>query len=97
MITKFMQEINDKIYTLNEILQDENYFKDLENKIEIINKMLKEKDKEIDRLNNIIDELEKSLKEEYDYCDKHLDPAFGTGMGVATRMLDRLKELKEGK
>ena len=53
------------------------------------------KDKEIDRLNNIINELEKLIKEEYDYCDKKLNPAFGVGMGVATRMLEKLTELKE--
>ena len=50
---------------------------------------------EIDRLNNIINELEKILTEEYDYCDKHIDPAFGTGMGVAKRTLDKLKDLKD--
>ena len=55
------------------------------------------KDKEIDRLNNIINELEKLIKEEYDYCDKKLNPAFGVGMGVATRMLEKLTELKENK
>lgn len=52
---------------------------------------------EIDRLNNIINDLEKRLTEEYDYCDKHIHPAFGTGMGVAKRTLDKLKELKENK
>ncbi len=50
---------------------------------------------ENDRLNNIIDELEKCIKEEYDYCDKRKDPAFGVGMGVTRKLLDRLKELKE--
>lgn len=62
-----------------------------------IKELLKEnenKEKVIIKQDNIINELEKSLKEEYDYCDKHLDPAFGTGMGVATRMLNKLKELK---
>ena len=53
------------------------------------------KNKEIERLNNIINELEKILTEEYDYCDKHIDPAFGTGMGVAKRTLDKLKDLKD--
>jgi hypothetical protein len=51
--------------------------------------------KENKRLNNIINELEKILTEEYDYCDKHIDPAFGTGMGVAKRTLDKLKDLKD--
>ena len=55
-----------------------------------------EKDKEITRLNNIINELEKCIKEEYDYCDRRKDPAFGVGMGVSTRILNKLKELKVG-
>ena len=59
--------------------------------------IIEEKNKEIERLNNIINELEKKLTEEYDYCDKHIHPAFGTGMGVAKRTLDKLKELKENK
>ena len=49
---------------------------------------IEEYKKEIDRLNNIIDELEKALKEENDCYDV---------VGVATRMLDTLKELKENK
>ena len=56
---------------------------------------LKQLVEDYDRLNNIINELEKSIKGEYDYCDKRLDPAFGVGMGVTRKLLDKLKELKE--
>ena len=49
---------------------------------------LKEKDKEIERLNNIIGELEKYLKENY---------VIDNPIKFKNDLLDKLKELKEGK
>lgn len=65
--------------------------------IEGLQQKVEQQEKEIERLNNITNELEKSIKDEYDYCDKRLDPAFGVGMGVTRKLLDKLKELKENK
>ena len=48
-----------------------------------------EKDKEIERLNNIIDELEKYLLQ--------LRLTDVDGKTIVYRLLDKLKELKEGK
>ena len=52
---------------------------------------LEEKDKEIERLNNIINELEKYIGQEY-YCFDNESVEFE----VAKNILDKLKELKEG-
>lgn len=49
-----------------------------------------EKDKEIDRLNNIINELEKHIGQEW-YCFDNESIEFK----VARDILDKLKELKE--
>ena len=54
---------------------------------------LEEKDKEIERLNNIINELEKYLKEENKF-DEYKDITYRETMGY---VLDKLQELKEGK
>lgn len=51
---------------------------------------LKEKDKEIERLNNIINELEKYINEEYIYDE------LGMKMFDASTLQDKLQELKRG-
>jgi len=60
-------------------------------------KILQEKDKEIERLNNIINELEKWLDEEYQYADKHIFPGSMAGviMGQINRTKSKLQELKD--
>ena len=60
----------------------------------IINSQIKEKDKEIARLNNIINELEKWLEEKQALYEINQQ---GFSWGVAGDCLDKLKELKEGK
>ena len=56
-----------------------------------LNEQIEEKDKEIQRLNNIIDGLEKYLIEHIDeYRDMEQDAMFEFGL-----VLDKLKELKE--
>ena len=57
-----------------------------------LNKQLEQKDKEIDRLNNIINELEKYIGQEW-YCFDNESIEFK----VARDVLDKLKELKEMK
>lgn len=49
---------------------------------------------EIERLNNIINELEKFINEEYRYYDKRNYPTFGACMGALNRVKDKLHELK---
>ena len=56
-----------------------------------LNKQLEEKDKEIDRLNNIIDELEKWIKE------NNLGKYRTENVVDTDELLDKLKELKENK
>ena len=53
---------------------------------------LEEKDKEIERLNNVINELEKYIGQEY-YCFDNESVEFE----VAKNILNKLKLLKEGK
>lgn len=55
-----------------------------------LNKQLEEKDKEIQKLNNIIEELEKYLEEQALY-------SFPTECGIYRTILNKLKALKEGK
>ena len=49
---------------------------------------------EIERLNNIINELEKWLDEEYQYYDKYGSAPTGCAMGQINRTKDKLQELK---
>ena len=51
-------------------------------------------DLEIERLNNIIIELEKFIDEEYRYYNKRNYPTFGACMGALNRIKDKLQELK---
>ena len=53
-----------------------------------------EKDKEIDRLNNIIDGMEKFFKYEF---DNEVRPLNDRKISVWTICLDKLQELKENK
>jgi hypothetical protein len=55
---------------------------------------LQEKDKETERLNNIIDEMEKFFKNAF---DNEVRPLGSYKVSVWTICLDKLKELKEGK
>ena len=51
-------------------------------------KIIEEKDKEIERLNNIINELEKYINEEYIYDE------LGMEIFDASKLQDKLQELK---
>lgn len=51
-------------------------------------KIIEEKDKEIERLNNIINELEKYINEEYIYDE------LGMKIFDASKLQDKLQELK---
>ena len=84
---KFKQFSVDSICHLfpNEMLTIKNTITYLQQKVE-------EKDKEIDRLNNIIAELEKYIGREW-YCFDNESIEFK----VARDILDKLKELKENK
>ena len=53
------------------------------------NSLVEEKDKEIERLNNIIDEIKKYVIDEY-YCFDNESLEFE----IASNILDKLKELK---
>ena len=66
MITKLLNEVNEKIETLNNLVQDKEYFEKLEERIEKVNNYVQEQKQEIERLNNIINELDWKPIEEYD-------------------------------
>lgn len=64
----------------------------------IITPELEEKDKEIDRLNNIIEELEKWLNEEKQKFLNSENVIFSNVEDLTlTSVINKLKELKEGK
>ena len=50
--------------------------------------------KEIDRLNNIINELEKFMDEDYEYYEKYGYAEQGHAMGEIRRIKNKLEELK---
>ena len=62
-------------------------------RVEVL-KQIVNKNKEIERLNNIINELEKWLDEEYQYYDKYGSAPTGCAMGQINRTKDKLQELK---
>lgn len=78
-------------------------YKQQEEELENLRKIEKEHQKlngelreEIKRLNNIINEFEKWLDEEYQYADKHIFPGSmaGVAMGQINRTKNKLHELK---
>ena len=58
---------------------------------------LKEQEKEIERLNNIIDELEKFMDEDYEYYEKYGHAEQGHAMGQIRRIKNKLQKLKHKK
>ena len=75
------------IETEEKALSCKDYIKDLQQKVE-------QQDKEIERLNNIIDELEKWLEENKKISQAHENVL---GVNISNLVLDKLKELKENK
>lgn len=56
-----------------------------------------QKNQEIDRLNNIINELEKDLKKRKDIYTNMNGSMYGVAVDCFIYVLDKLKELKENK
>ena len=80
-------DIFKNIETEEKALSFKDYIKDLQQKVE-------QQDKEIERLNNIIDELEKWLEENKKISQAHENVL---GVNISNLVLDKLKELKENK
>ena len=83
MINKKLDNIEEEIRQINDLINDNDYFKQIEKAIDIVNKKndeLSKKNKELqDRINKTIEYIEKYKTE--DYCD---------GMS-AKQLLDILK------
>lgn len=62
MITRLLNEVNEKIETLNNLVQDKEYFKKLDERIEKVNNYAQKQQKEIERLNNIIKEVREYIE-----------------------------------
>ena len=56
MITRLLNKVNENIETLNNLVQDKEYFKKLDERIEKANNYIQKQKQEIERLNNIINE-----------------------------------------
>lgn len=80
-------DIFKNIETEEKALSFKDYIKYLQQKVE-------QQDKEIERLNNIIDELEKWLEENKKISQAHENVL---GVNISNLVLDKLKELKENK
>ena len=78
-------DIFKNIETEEKALSFKDYIKYLQQKVE-------QQDKEIERLNNIIDELEKWLEENKKISQAHENVL---GVNISNLVLDKLKELKE--
>jgi len=63
VITKLLNEVNEKIETLNNLVQNKEYFEKLDERIEKVNNYIQEQQKEIERLNNIIKEVREYVDE----------------------------------
>lgn len=89
---EYLKEHLYEIYKYKKSMQDLTYDMDIEHLLRTC-KALDYLQQEIDRLNNIINELEKYLIEHIDeYRDMEQDGMFEFGL-----VLDKLKELKENK
>ena len=62
MITKLLNEVNEKIETLNNLVQDKEYFEKLDERIEKVNNYAQEQKQERDRLHSIIKEVREYIK-----------------------------------
>lgn len=80
-----IEEILNKIYT-SELLSSE--------ELHILTEWICDKDEEIERLNNIINELVKFMDEDYEYYDKYGSAEQGHAMGQIRRIKNKLQELK---
>lgn len=62
MITKLLNEVNENIETLNNLVQDKEYFEKLDERIEKVNNYVQEQKQEIEILHSIIKEVRKYIK-----------------------------------
>lgn len=73
MITKLLNEVNKNIETLNNLVQDKEYFEKLDERIEKVNNYVQVQKQEIERLQNIIKEVREYIEnnslyeQDYDY------------------------------
>ena len=63
MITKLLNEVNKNIETLNNLVQDKEYFKKLDERIEKVNNYVQDQKQEIERLNNIINKYVEDMED----------------------------------
>ena len=61
---------------------------------EIFNELYDDATEEIERLNNIINDLEKFMDEDYEYYEKYGYAEQGHAMGEIRRIKNKLQELK---
>jgi len=78
----------------NQLEQEKSRFKAVNNNSFLISNRLKEQQEEIDRLNNIINELVKFMDEDYEYYEKYGYAEQGHAMGQISRIKNKLQELK---
>ena len=90
---EYLKEHLYEIYKYKKSMKDLTYDMDIEHLLRTC-KALDYSQKEIERLNNIINELEKWLDEEYQYYDKYGSAPTGCAMGQINRTKDKLQELK---
>ena len=84
-----------KIITLGDIfknIETEEKALSFKDFIKYLQQKVEQQDKEIERLNNIIDELEKWLEENKKISQAHENVL---GVNISNLVLDKLKELKE--
>ena len=101
-----LKERIEKLYEsgyVNEFNYLENQLQEARYLVTILHKQTEEKDKEIERLNNIIDELEKWLEEEINNIKMNYSQINGNYFNMQSvidnyeRFLNKIKKLKEGK
>lgn len=69
MITKLLNELNEKTEILNNLIQDNEYFKKLDERIEKVNKYNKKLKNENKKLNDIIDKTKNFIEK---YLEEHI-------------------------
>ena len=90
-------ESDDNIYIKGQIKDWKEMLSNIKHEQELKDNALKmydEGQKEIERLNNIINELEKFMDEDYEYYKKYGSAEQGHAMGQIRRIKNKLQELK---
>lgn len=95
MITKLLNEVNEKIETLNNLVQDKEYFEKLDERIEKVNNYVQKQEQETERLHTIIKEVREYIKNTIEIIKEQPSKDFNDDLWILNRLNGFLKILEK--